>query len=107
MNEGISVLDEALGLARQEISALDKGEYETAVDMAARRGELVSRAWNMLDSCNRELYHKRLLELSTLHDQLVEKARNAQAAVRERLGRSRLERQRMKGYHLAVSHALQ
>lgn len=107
MNQGISMLDEALCLARQELGALDQGEYENAVDMAARRGDLVSRAWDMLDNGNRELYRQRLQELGALQEQLAEKARKAQAAVRQRLGRSRMERQRMKGYHLAVSHALQ
>lgn len=107
MNQGIYLLDQALGLARQEMSALDDGEYENAVQLATRRGELISRAWGMLDTGSREKYRNRLLELNGLQDQLARKARETQALIRDSLGRSRKEKQRMRGYHLAVSQALQ
>lgn len=107
MSPGIALLDEALVLARQEKNALEKGEYEQAISMAQRRGELTGRAWDFFDHAEHEPYRKRLVELSDLQEQLTVMASNARNSVRQSMNRSKMERRRMNGYHRAVGQALQ
>lgn len=107
MSPGIALLDEALVLARQEKSALEEGEYEQAITMAQRRGELTGRAWDYFEHSEHEPYRRRLLELSDLQEQLTRIASDARCAVRQNMNRSKLERRRMNGYHRAVGQALQ
>jgi len=107
MSPGIALLDEALELARQEKSALEEGAYDEAICMAQKRNEITGMAWNYLEHAEREPYRKRLLELSGLQEQLSEIAARAKAAVRQSMNRSKMEKRRMNGYHMAVSQALQ
>lgn len=107
MCQGTSLLDEALNLARQERIALEDGDYEGAIDLAARRGELTGMAWGLLEQAGAEQYRKRLIELTRLQEQLTDLAARARDSVRESLHRSRREQQRIRGYHQAVGHALQ
>ena len=46
MGQGLSLLDQALDLARQEMAALEDGAYDRAVELAERRGEITSMAWH-------------------------------------------------------------
>ena len=48
MNQGVSLLDEALSLARQEMAALADGAFDRAVELAERRQEVISMAWPVL-----------------------------------------------------------
>lgn len=107
MSPGIALLDEALELARQERAALEDGEYDNAISIAQKRSELTGMAWNYFDHAETEPYRARLLELSGLQKQLVEIAARARDAVRQRMNRSKLEKRRMHGYHVAVGQALQ
>lgn len=107
MSQGLELLDEALDLARQEKSALEGGAYDDAIMLAGKRGEITGMAYNMLESGEKAPYRKRLLELASIQAQLTEIATRAQDAIRQRLGRSRLEKKRMRGYHMAVEQALQ
>lgn len=107
MNQGLSLLDQALALARQEMSALEDGAYDKAVELAERRGELTGMAWQLLESDRVDQYRNRLVELTRLQEHLSELAAQAQDVVRASLQRSRLERQRIRGYHQAVGQALQ
>lgn len=107
MSQGLALLDEALDLARQEKSALEEGEYDEAIGMAQKRVDITDQAWNFLQTTEHEPYRKRLLELADLQKQLTELATSARNAVRQRMNRSRQEKKRMQGYHLAVGQALQ
>ena len=107
MGQGLSLLDQALDLARQEMAALEDGAYDRAVELAERRGELTGMAWQLLESDGVDQYRKRLIELTRLQEHLTELAAQAQEVVRASLQRSRLEKQRMRGYHQAVGQALQ
>ena len=107
MSPGIALLDEALELARQEKCALEDGEYEEAINMAQKRTEITDMAWNYFDHSEHEPYRKRLLELSSLQEQLTEIATRTRGLVRQRINRSKLEKRRMHGYHMAVGQALQ
>lgn len=107
MSPGIALLDEALDLARQEKNALETGEYDEAITMAQKRGELTNMAWNYFDHSEQEPYRARLLELSGLQEQLAVIAVKAKDAVRKRMHHSRIEKRRMQGYHMAIGQALQ
>lgn len=107
MSQGICLLDEALLLARQEESALEKGEYEEAIELAQKRNELTGMAWNSFDKSEKGAYHKRLLELANLQTHLTALASRAHEVLREKLSRSRQEKRRMRGYQMAVGQALQ
>lgn len=107
MSQGIALLDEALYLARQEKTALEGGAYEQAMELAEKRGKITGMACNLADTTDREQYHGRLLELANIQNQLIEIASRAKEVIRQRLGRSKMERKRMQSYHLAVGQALQ
>lgn len=107
MCQGIALLDEALALASQERLALESANYEEAIDLAGRRGELTSLAWNMLDGDAPEEYRERLIEQGRIQEELSGLASQARAEVRQRLNQSRHEQRRIRGYHQAVGHALQ
>lgn len=107
MSQGLDLLDEALNLARREKEALETGEYETAISLAEKRGALTDMAWDVMKSSEKNEYRGRLLELSGMQKQLKNMATRARDTVRERLSRSRREKKRINGYHMAVGHALQ
>ena len=89
------------------MAALEDGAYDRAVELAERRGEITSMAWHLLESGGADQYRNRLIELTRLQEHLTELAAQAQEVVRASLQRSRLEKQRMRGYHQAVGQALQ
>ncbi len=107
MSQGLDLLYEALDLARKEKSALEEGSYEEAIELAEKRGNITKMAWNVFKEGERAPYHKRLLELSGIQAQLTEIASAAQSVIRQKLSRSKLEKKRIQGYHLAVGQALQ
>ena len=107
MCQGIALLDEALQLARQERAALENANYEEAMELAGRRGELTDMAWSFLDDAAVEDYRTRLAEQSRLQEELNGLATRARDEVRQSLNHSRQEQRRIRGYHQAVGHALQ
>ena len=107
MSQGLALIDEAMNLARKEKLALEAGEYDDAIEMAEKRGEITGMAWNCLEHAQQEPYRKKLMELMDFQKQLTELAIKARNVVREKMNRSKLEKRRMKGYSLAVSHAMQ
>ena len=107
MAQGICLLDQALDLAMQEMTALEDGAYDKAVALAEKRNEITSMAWHMLDDSQADEYRAHLIELARVQDQLTELATKAHSDIRSQLQRSRLEGQRMRGYHRAVGQALQ
>ncbi|MDO5483533.1 MAG: hypothetical protein Q4F27_01360 [Desulfovibrionaceae bacterium] len=107
MSQGLSLLDQALDLARQEMTALQDGAYELAVELATQRGEMTSMAWNLLDKANTEQYRMRLMELNRYQENLASFARREHERIRLTLQSSRQQKRRMRGYHLAVGQALQ
>ncbi len=107
MNQGVSLLDEALNLARMEKAALESGAYDKAVELAERRGEVTSMAWHMLEDSQADQYKTHLVELARLQDMLTDLATKAHKEIKSQLQRSRLEGRRMRGYHRAVGQALQ
>lgn len=107
MGQELTLLDEALDLARREIEALEDGAYEDALELAEKRGMITNMAWNEMPSGNREECRGRILELADLQGRLTAIATKARNAIRERLNSSRKEKKRIQGYHLAVNQALQ
>lgn len=107
MSQALVLLDEAMDLARQEKSALEGGEYEEAIQIAEKRGEISSMAWNLMSHADQEPYRRKLVELADFQKQLVALASRAQAVVRDKMNRSKQEKRRMKSYSMAVSQALQ
>ncbi|MDE5879181.1 MAG: hypothetical protein K2G99_04035 [Desulfovibrio sp.] len=107
MCQGIALLDEALVLARQERAALESANYEEAIELAGRRGELTDMAWSMLAPDAVEDYRSRLAEQARLQEELTGIAGRARDEVRRSLNHSRQEQRRMRGYHQAVGQALQ
>lgn len=107
MTQGAALLDEAIDLARQEKAALENGEYEKAIELAEKRNEVTGLAWNNFRTEEKDGYKQRLLKLSSLQTHLSGIAGRAHEAIRQKLSRSRLEKRRMQGYHMAIGQALQ
>ena len=107
MAQGICLLDQALDLAMQEMTALEDGAYDKAVALAEKRNEITSMAWHMLDGDNVEECRGHLIELNRVQEHLTSLAIQARDVLRQELQRSRRERQRMHGYHQAIGQALQ
>ncbi|MDY0204689.1 MAG: hypothetical protein RBR49_11280 [Desulfovibrio desulfuricans] len=107
MAQGLSLLDQALDLARQEMNALEDGAYDKAVILAEKRNEVTSMAWYMLEDGRGEEYRGHLVELARVQEHLTGLATRARDALRQDLQRSRLERQRMNGYQQSIGQALQ
>ena len=107
MGQAVVLLDEALELARKEKKALEEGSYEEAIELASKRGEITGMAWGLIDATDKGDCKTRVGMLAELQKQLTSIAGSARDVIRERLSRSRLERKRMRGYHLAVNQALQ
>lgn len=107
MSRGTVLLDEALDLARQEKAALENGEYNEAIELAQKRNEITGMAWDLFDMSEKGPYHKRLLELADFQTKLTDIATLAHDTIRQKLNRSRQEKKRMRGYHMAVGQALQ
>lgn len=106
MCQGTNLLDEALGLARQEMTALDGGSYELAAELASKRFDLTSMAWNLYEPARREAYQERMSELASFQTRLTRKATIARNEIRSSLQRSRREKVRLHGYQQAVGQAL-
>ena len=107
MNQGVSLLDEALSLARQEMAALADGAFDRAVELAERRQEVISMAWPVLADDREGLCRDQVMQLADIQDRLSGVAVAVRESLRADLQRSRLERQRMHGYHMSVGQALQ
>ncbi len=107
MSESLVFLDNALALAKREKTALEQGEYEEAIRLAEERGRLANAAWNMFEMADNTAYRAKLLEISTLQAQLTSLATSARDKIRSAINRSRQEKKRIQGYHLAVGQALQ
>ncbi len=107
MSQGLSLLDQALDLARQEMNAIEDGAYDQAVIFAEKRNEVTSMAWYMLEDNRADEYRGHLVELARVQEHLTELATRARDVLRQDLQRSRLERQRMNGYQQSVGMALQ
>ena len=107
MGQAIALLDEALDLARKEKKALELGSYEEAIELASKRGEITGMAWGLIDATDRRDCKTRAGMLADLQRQLTAIASSAQETIRQRLSRSRKEKKRIQGYHLAVNQALQ
>ena len=107
MGQALALLDEALDLAKREKTALEGGAYEEAIELASKRGEITGMAWGLLDSGEADACKTRVGRLVELQRQLTAIASAAQETIRERLCRSRQEKRRIKGYHMAVGQALQ
>ena len=107
MSQGTCLLEEALCVARQEREALEKGEYEEAIELAQRRSELTGMAWNAYDKEEKSSYSKLLRELAGLQAHLTDLAGRAHETLRAKLSRSRQETKRIRGYQMAVGQALQ
>lgn len=107
MSHALALLDDALDLARREKSALEDGAYDEAIELAQQRGHLADMAWNALELTESPAYRSRLLELSKIQAQLTQLATKARDAIRQSLNRSRQEKKRIRGYHMAIGQALQ
>lgn len=107
MSQALALLEEALDMARQEKNALECGAYDEAIELAQKRGCITGQAWNLVQPGDRAAYEQGLRELLNLQGQLAKIAARAKDAIRERLNRSRQEKRRIQGYHLAVGQALQ
>lgn len=107
MGHALALLDDALELARREKTALEGGSYDEAIELAQQRGQLADMAWNSLELAESPAYRSRLLELSKIQAQLTQLATKARDAIRLSLNRSRQEKKRIRGYHMAIGQALQ
>jgi hypothetical protein len=106
MSQGVSLLDKAVEIAHLEMAALEEGDYDEALKLADRRGEIISEAWSALESDTTDQYRTRLVALTRLQERLTALADTARDVVREGLQRSRREKQRMRGYRQSIGQAL-
>lgn len=75
MHSSLTLLDQALELARRELDLLDQDDLDELEDLARRRSGLMARAWEGKDGCNAEELGERLRALQALQDELEAKAR--------------------------------
>ena len=106
-NQGLLMLDRALELAEQEMSAVLNQDYEDAIELSRERGKITVQAWDYLESDVREEYRTKLLQLNNIHKLLTKTASEAHDKIEASLRSSKQERRRMRGYQTAVSYALQ
>lgn len=107
MSQALTLLEDALEMARKEKIALEEGAYENAIDLAEQRNKITGMAWNTMKAGEENVYRSKLLEISKLQTQLAQFAANARDQIRASLNRSRQEKKRIKGYQMAVEQALQ
>ncbi|MDR2821099.1 MAG: hypothetical protein LBB60_11295 [Desulfovibrio sp.] len=107
MRQGIRLLDKALDIAHQEMTALEDGDYRRAEKLAEKRGGIIDEAWNLLEDDATDQYRSRLVSLSQMQECLTSMANGARSVIVDSLRKSRLERRRMHGYRQSVGHAFQ
>ncbi|MBO4369474.1 MAG: hypothetical protein J5803_05190 [Desulfovibrio sp.] len=101
------MLDRALELAHEEMTAMENEAYEDAIELSKERGRITEEAWDFFDATVREEYRSRLLELGQVHKRLYTLAKEAHKRVQESLQSCKQEKRRMRGYQTAISHAIQ
>ncbi|MBQ7618185.1 MAG: hypothetical protein IJS50_04855 [Desulfovibrio sp.] len=106
-NQGLIMLDQALELAEQEMSAVLNEDYEDAIELSRQRGVITTQAWDYLETDVRDEYRARLLQLNEIHKRLTKAASEAHARMEATLRTNKKERRRMLGYQMAVTQALQ
>lgn len=106
-NQGLIMLNQALELAKLEEKAMVNEDYEDAINLSVQRGRITNEAWDFFHNDIREEYRKKLIELNNIHTHLKSLALAAHAKVQASLAQSKRERVRMRGYKVALSHALQ
>ena len=107
MSQALALLEDALAMALKEKTALEEGAYESAIDLAEQRNRITDMAWNAMKAGEENVYRTKLLEISKIQTHLAQFATNARDQIRASLNRSRQEKKRIKGYHMAVEQALQ
>ncbi len=98
------MLDEALALSMQELTALSKDQYSEAEALAERRSKLIQEAWAMRSQCPESVYKAKLLQIQSMQKQLQLLAQEKQLASKQGLQRSRKESKRLAGYKQAMTY---
>ncbi|MBQ7586034.1 MAG: hypothetical protein IJU40_07290 [Desulfovibrionaceae bacterium] len=106
-NLGLQMLDQALEIAKLEQRAMEAEDYEDAIGLSIQRGKITNEAWDFFQNDFKEEYREKLLQLQAIHKTLKSLALKAHAEVSASMFRSQQEKKRMRGYQVAVAHALQ
>ncbi|MBQ7457327.1 MAG: hypothetical protein IJS54_06965 [Desulfovibrio sp.] len=105
--QGLCLLDQALEIAAKEMEAIEQEAFEEAIALSKEREKITLLAWDHYTPTLREQYRQRLTTLLECHKKLIAKATVSHDHVQAAMQQSKLERRRIKGYHQALSHALQ
>ncbi len=104
MHPSISLAEEALAVARRELSLLDEGDMGAIEAAAERRMRLLDGAWKQRsDDCAEEL-GKRLEVMRGLQKQMIQKAQKLHDSLAAELKDMRRRNTRQKGYQQACSN---
>ncbi len=98
------MLDAALDLSMQELTALSKDDYDQAEILSKRRSKLVQEAWTLRSQCPESVYKAKLLQLQSMQKRLQSLAQEKKHSSQQSLQRSRKESKRLAGYKQAMSY---
>lgn len=104
MHPSISLAEEALRLARLELTLLNEGNMEEVEATAEKRMRLMDDAWaRRTEDCADEL-RERLEAMRELQKQMIQKAQTLHGSLAEELKDMRRRDTRQKGYKQACSN---
>lgn len=104
MSLSLEKFDEALRIGAEELQALEAGDLELAEQCSERRETVVAQAWQIRDA-GKEALREKLEALQELQNKLIQAGEKLKKDIQESLSKSKQQRQRMKGYGLAVRQA--
>lgn len=102
----VAMLDLALALGEEELSALKAGEVETATRCCELRARLLSSAAETRTGENKTAVVARLRAMGYLQARLTTAGQELRASMADKLNRTRAESRRLRGYRQCVGHAL-
>lgn len=102
MADTLTLMDEALALADQELELLATGNVEQASDASHKRGLLLAEAWSQREPEQLDALRDKLIRLRSLQGRLTSEARQLHDTVRKDLARAKQEGARLAGYGKTV-----
>lgn len=102
MSNTLSLLDQALILGEQELSALALGDVDTAHESASERGKLIERAWNNREGVALDSLREKLLQLQSMQGKLTDEAKRLHSSIKAELQKTKKHANRLSGYKQAV-----
>ncbi|MEF2146327.1 MAG: hypothetical protein V3573_12855 [Desulfovibrionaceae bacterium] len=98
MEDPLTLLEQALEVAGEELLLLAEGDVDQAEELAKHRAELADSAWRMRETVDKKQMRQALQRLRDLNEQIVGETRTQRNLVRDELRRIQGERKRFEAY---------